>query len=87
MKEYRDVGVFLKRPGQEKAFFLKLGSAQARDDGGFWINLDALPLPNAEGRVTLSVSGPKDPQASQRRMSLPPRRSRSDDLPDDEIPF
>jgi hypothetical protein len=43
-----------------KTFWLKVGAAWSRDDGGFKVDLDALPLPDAEGKVTLLISPPRE---------------------------
>jgi hypothetical protein len=65
-----------------KTFWLKVGAAWSRDDGGFKVDLDALPLPDAEGKVTLLISPPREDDG-QRRESAPSR-----DMPDDSvIPF
>jgi hypothetical protein len=65
----------------------KIGAAFARDKGGFSIVLDALPLPDKEGRVSLLMSEPltrdNDRQGDGYQSPAPARR----DGPDDEIPF
>lgn len=43
-----------------KTFWLKIGVAWPRDDGGFKVDLDALPIPDAEGKVTLLISPPRE---------------------------
>ena len=63
-----------------KTFWLKIGAAWSRDDGGFMVKLDANPLPDAEGNATLLISPPREdgdrPQITSR------------DMPDDsDIPF
>jgi len=63
-----------------KTFWLKVGAAWSRDDGGFKVDLDALPLPDAEGKVTLLISPPREDG------DRPPQRQ-SDDLDGDAIPF
>lgn len=43
-----------------KTYWFKVGGAWPRDDGGFKVELDALPLPDAEGKVMLLISPPRD---------------------------
>jgi hypothetical protein len=67
-----------------KTYWHKLGAAWPRDDGGFKVDLDALPLPDAEGKVTLLISPPRedgDRPASQRPVAD------ASDLDDMGIPF
>lgn len=67
-----------------KTFWMKVGAAWPRDDGGFKIDLDALPIPDAEGKVMLLVSPPKEYEdvASGDQ----PARGSHGEI-DDEIPF
>lgn len=37
-----------------KKFAVRLGSAKKRDDGGFWVNLDAIPAPT-EGQYSFVI--------------------------------
>ena len=76
--QYWDVGQFITRPSGKK-FFQRLGSATARDDGGFWVNLDALPTPQ-EGKVTIVIAPPRDNERPAPRRASPARN-------DDDIPF
>lgn len=47
------------RPRKDgKTFWLKVGAAFAKDNGGFSLVFDALPLPDAEGRVTVLMKEP-----------------------------
>ncbi len=64
-----------------KTFWFKLGAAWPRDDGGFKLELDASPLPDAEGKVTLLISPPReDGDRPQQRPNA--------DMPDDtDLPF
>jgi hypothetical protein len=80
------------RPGKDdKTFWHKVGSAFARDKGGFSLVFDSLPLPDKDGRVTLLMTEPLPDDGGQRSPSRqePDRRApaggRSDY--DDEIPF
>lgn len=47
-----------------KNFFVRLGTAKQKDDGGFYIDLDALPLqrPDKNGNVrcSLVIQPPRD---------------------------
>jgi hypothetical protein len=66
-----------------KTFWVKVGAGFARDKGGFSLSFDALPLPDAEGRVTVLMTEPKDqpPRQEPQRGGGP-----MGDI-DDEIPF
>ena len=44
-----------------KKFAVRLGSAKKRDDGGFWVNLDAMPAPS-EGQFSFTIQPQKDRQ-------------------------
>lgn len=69
----------------DKTRWFKVGAAFPRDKGGFQLVFDALPLPDAEGRVTLMMweAEAKTEQRQDRREA--PRNQRAD--MDDEIPF
>jgi hypothetical protein len=83
------------REGKDgKTRWLKIGAAFPRDKGGFSLVLDALPLPDKDGRVSLLMTEPlpKDddaprgntrPQIGGDRARQAPAR---DDI-DDQIPF
>ncbi len=66
-----------------KAFWHRVGTAFQRQKG---INIifDSLPLPDAEGRVAVSLFEPRERQAAPSR--APSQQSAADDL-DDSIPF
>jgi hypothetical protein len=70
-----------------KTFWVKVGAGFARDKGGFSLQFDALPLPDAEGKVTVLMTEPKErddapaPQARQARDPMTPP-----DI-DDDLPF
>ena len=66
-----------------KTFWVKIGAGFTRDKGGFSLQFDALPLPDAEGKVTVLMTEPKE------REEVPaPQRATGRDMPDDsEIPF
>jgi hypothetical protein len=69
----------------DKTRWFKVGAAFPRDKGGFQLVFDALPLPDAEGRVTLMMwdAEAKTEQRQERREA--PRSQRAD--MDDEVPF
>ena len=70
------------RPRKDgKTFWLRVGTAFSRDKGGFSLVFDALPLPDAEGRVTVLMTEPKDQEP---RQEVP--RGGKPDI-DDEIPW
>ena len=67
-----------------KTRWFKVGAAFPRDKGGFQLVFDALPLPDAEGRVTLMMweAQPRDGQRQQ------PAQRPNPDMPDDsDLPF
>jgi len=73
MSEYWDIVQFKKgRSGKVSA--TKLGYAKKRDDGGFYLNFDALPICGEE--VSVSVCPQREKGASPAKREL-----------DDEIPF
>jgi hypothetical protein len=43
-----------------KTFWVRVGAAFPRDKGGFSLQFDALPLPDAEGKVTVLMTEPKE---------------------------
>jgi hypothetical protein len=54
--DYWEVGQWKKTPN-DKNFFVKLGTAKQKDDGGFYVDLDALPLsrPDNNGNLRCSI--------------------------------
>ena len=54
----------------DKTRWFKVGAAFPRDKGGFSLTFDALPLPDAEGRVTLMMW---EAQERDERQSSPAR--------------
>jgi hypothetical protein len=67
-----------------KTFWVRVGAGFARDKGGFSLSFDALPLPDAEGKVTVLMTEPKE-----RDDAPAPQRAASKPLDDDfdSIPF
>ena len=70
------------RQRKDKTFWIKVGSAFERDKGGFSLVFDALPLPDAEGRVTVLMTEPKEREEGAPRQA----KAASADI-DDEIPW
>ena len=77
MADYFDVVMF-KQTKTGKTFAVRLGSASARDDGGFNLYLDAIPAPQ-EGQYKLCVVPRRERAAAQAQSS-------GNEL-NDEIPF
>lgn len=67
--------VQFKKSKNDKVYATKLGWATKRDDGGFWINFDALPF--GEGACAV---------VPQRERATPAPVGK-DDLNSDSIPF
>lgn len=67
--EYWDI-VGFKKARSDKVIGIKLGSAKKRDDGGFYLNFDALPY----GEMSVSVCPPRDKKA-------PAKDTMEDDIP------
>jgi hypothetical protein len=68
-----------------KTFWVKVGAAFPRDKGGFSLQFDALPLPDADGKVTVLMTEPKD---DNRQAPASPRGNALPDFPDEgDIPF
>jgi hypothetical protein len=73
----------------EKTYWTKVGVAFSRDQGGFSIELEAYPLPDAEGKVRVLMVEPKARDDAPDRQA-PARGSapmQSANLDDDTIPF
>ena len=85
MSDYWDIVQFQKRPGQEKAFMQRLGSAKKRDDGGFELYLNALPLPDG-GQCKLTILPPRERGEAYRGNKATPLRTGTR-IGDDDIPF
>lgn len=74
------------RPRKDgKTFWAKIGAAFPKDNGGFSLVFDALPLPDNEGRVTVLMSEAKPREDAPRQRDT--RRAPPADNLDDEIPF
>lgn len=54
------------RPRKDgKTFWCRIGAAFPRDRGGYSLVFDALPLPDAEGRVTVLMVEPQQDNRQQ----------------------
>lgn len=76
----------------DKTRWFKVGAAFPREKGGFQLVFDALPLPDADGRVTLMMweAQERDGQSSQARAAdraQRPTGGRAYDDMQDEVPF
>lgn len=85
------------RPRKDnKTHWHTIGSAFTRDKGGFSLVFDSLPLPDAEGRVTVLMTEPLPDNGQQQGRAKPEQgrgygaggsaNSGRSDM-DDEIPF
>lgn len=73
------------RPRKDgKTHWQKVGAAFPRDKGGFSLVFDALPLPDAEGRVSLLMVEPTPRDGQQQRQE--PQQSYGGGY-EDSIPF
>lgn len=81
MIDFWEVGQFKEKRGGGKRF-VRLGYAKPKDDGGFYVNLDALPIPDEQGRVSIAVNRPRDRNDGPSERPQPQGGSM-----DDEIPF
>lgn len=66
-------------------YWVKIGTAWLNDNGGIQLVFDALPIPDAEGRVVANLFDPKQPQQGGGYQQN--NRQQPDDLGDDSIPF
>lgn len=64
MSDRYDV-ISFRKTKNDKVFAVKLGSAQARDDGGFNAWLDAMPAPGPSGQFEIQIVKPRDKKADQ----------------------
>lgn len=66
------------RPGKDgKTFWIRIGAAfPSRDGNGFNISLDALPIPDKDGKVWLQMKEPRQRDEGQQSHDL-----------DDNVPF
>lgn len=73
----------------DKTRWFKVGAAFPRDKGGFQLVFDALPLPDAEGRVTLMMweAQERDNGGRQERQTQGRAQTQGYDDMQDEVPF
>ncbi len=67
-----------------KTFWLKIGSGW-QSDKGMQVVLDALPIPDAEGRCVINLFEPKPRDGQSQSRAAPPQNDRYDDS--DSVPF
>jgi len=73
------------RPRKDgKTFWKNIGAGFPRDKGGFSLSFDALPLPDAEGRVTVLMVEAK-PKESQPDVDI--GQGGGGDIANEAIPF
>lgn len=78
---------YTTRDGEEKKQWINVGRMTEWDDGGFSIELHAIPTGNwFDGRLSCFEPKPKDGEQTQRQ-SRPQRKAAADDFADDDIPF
>lgn len=67
----------------DKTFWVKIGSIWTKDDGTVSIELDALPLPDNEGRCVIKGFAPRDNNQNK------PKENNSGGMSDfeNDIPF
>jgi hypothetical protein len=90
MAEFMDIIQF-KETSTGKTFAVKLGSASQAQDGSWFLDFDALPIPQLDKNGKLRVSCKIAPRRQQQGASvrqLPPRPAAKprDDF-EDETPF
>lgn len=59
MSDYFDV-ISFKKTKNDKVIAIRLGSAKARDDGGFNCWLDAMPCTSPSGQYEIQIVKPRD---------------------------
>lgn len=59
--------IITPRPGKDgKTFWLKIGAMfPAKEGNGYTISLDALPLPDKDGKIWLKASEPKPRETTE----------------------
>ena len=92
MAERFDVLSPRPRKGSDKPFWHRVGTAW-QGDRGINIVFDSLPLPDAEGRVSVSLFEPRENDGQrgngggQARQGRSQQNQSSDDLDSDFVPF
>jgi hypothetical protein len=75
-----------KRKDQEKTFWHRVGTA-FEGEKGISITLDSLPLPDAEGRVSMFLFEPREKTESRPAPPAGAQRASVKDELSDEVPF
>jgi hypothetical protein len=70
-----------------KTRWMKVGAAFTRDNGGFSLVFDALPLPDKEGNVRLLMTEPKPREDAAGGYGQRQQPARRDDMDGGSIPF
>jgi hypothetical protein len=83
MSDFWDLGQFKEKRGGGKRF-VRLGYAKQKDDGGFWLTFDALPVPDKDGNVSVAVNKPRERSDSPSDYS---NQGGGMGGMDDEVPF
>lgn len=82
---------YTTRDGEEKKQWINVGRMTEWDDGGFSIELHAIPTGNwFDGRLSCFEPKPKEgeqPQRQQRPQRQDPAKQSADDFADGDIPF
>lgn len=88
MATYMDLGQF-KQNQNGKWRFVRLGYAKPNPKGGWYLNFDALPLPDSEGRVSVSMKEPqeRDQSTPSQAPSNGSNAAMAGGDMDDDIPF
>lgn len=75
------------RPRKDgKTYWLKVGAAFEAKNGGYNIVLDALPIPDHEGRVSLLMKEPT-PREDRQQYDQSPQGNRRGGIDEDSTPF
>ncbi len=62
MSDYYDVLAF-RKTRNDKSYAVKLGTAKKKDDGGFWVDCDAMIAPT-DGKFSFIIAPRKEREAS-----------------------
>lgn len=82
MSDYFDVGSFKKKKAGG-AYFVRLGSAKPRDDGGFTCWLDAMPSPGESGQYEIQIV----PQRERGAQTKTPAQANHGEEDREPLPF
>jgi len=62
-------------------YWVKVGTAWLNDNGGTQLVFDALPIPDAEGRVVANLFEPRQPGEARHQSRAPEPVGLDDDVP------